>query len=478
MAKNYTSIFNQSTKVTKNMVCEILNLDISRPGLIFSEGEINKAYHLRALRFHPDKQMIWHPSLPIDICNILMEEISRARKYMLANKDNFPGTYTRNIFTMDFDDFDDCIDKLKNAMNLLNYYRNNEFILIWDLSQFSSKKNILLSIVFKILDEYRHFLKDIDTDSLNSFFIELKQDLKSNEQENIADIIDKHKQHLPKNFIENQYFVDFLVATRGKNEELKKLLTDQFIGKLQHIVRFWTNFIATAPRWKHIVCIYFISLIYTASSIPMYFYATKTITEVIWKQKGAIALTLSSLPILILTTALFPLNIAVHLGFQLVMIAMRAFFQIFKNSLGFLIAAICLVFSLFIDAISLSESVLFLFESVLNLTIRLAFNIAIEVLDGMIFLLTSQSMLSSFQSKFNLWLDSITNKQVSLITTGKIEELLNDDKQSKNSSCFDNKEDIWLKKLLDNLFVNINDDMVHENPGSSENSIKIQAYCA
>ncbi len=457
-------------------MCEILNLDISRPGLIFSEREINKAYRLRAKLFHPDKQKQYNPSIPNDICGLLMNDIEHAKDYLLLNKDNI---------TADFDDFDDCIDKLKNAMNLLNYYRNNEFILIWDLAQFSPKNNIFLSIVYKSLDEYRHFLKDIDADSLNSFLIELNHDLKSNQQENIADIIDKHKQYLPKRFIENQYFVDFLFATRGKNEELKKLLTERFIGELQHIVKFWTNFIATAPRWKHIVCVYFISLIYTASCIPMIFSATKMITEVIWKQKGAIALTFSSLPILILTTALFPLNIAIHLSFQLITIAMRAFFQILKNSLGFLIAAICLVFSLFIDAISLSKCVLLLFESTLNLTIRLAFTITIEVLDAIIFLLTGQSMLSSFQSKFNHWLDSLTNKQLSLITTGKIGELLNDENQRQNSSFFDiknvsftNKEDIWLKNLMDNLFVNINDDTVHENSGSSQNPIEIQAICA
>lgn len=379
---------------------------------------------------------------------------------------------------------------ISSTIPWISRFSNNFFIILL-LSTFSNNQlNFRYVNVFsKELDAIRPYLKDIDGTSLANFLLQLKDALKSNEQVDLVTILKQLKGNLPENLTANKKFDDLLAAIQGANTELKEMLTNDFIGHLQHIVQFWPNFIATVPSWRHIVGVYFISLLFTASSLSKYFSATKTVTEVIWEQKGAIGLTLSSLPILILTAALFPLNIAIQLGIQFAWIALRASFQILVNSIQLLYSAINIVRSLFSKDISLSQSAFTLFESTLNLTIRLAFNIAIEILDEMIFILTSQSMLSSFQSTFNNWLDSIINnlrpKKIAegpltliIASQDKIREPLGHEKPSQIFGFFDNghvplhnAEDSWLKQFLANLSAqNQNDEMYDDADHTSKSS--------
>ena len=492
MTITYTSIFDGPTIITQKDLCEILNLDVSRPGLKFSAIEIQKSYKQRALRFHPDKQRSQNPSIPTDICNILMHDIVLARDYMLKGEDNIPGKAfvenSKKSFTMESNDWIDALISVLNGIQSgasaisssiprISRFSNNFFIILL-LSTFSNNQLNLryVNVFSKQLDTIRPYLKDIDGSFLTNFLFQLKDALKSNEQVDIAAIVKELKGNLPENLTENKKFDDLLTAIQGANKSLKEILTSDFIGHLQHIVQFWPNFIATVPSWRHIVGVYFISLLLTASSLPMYFSATKTVTEVIWEQKGAIGLTLSSLPIFILTAALFPLNIAIQLGIQFAWIALRASFQILVNSIQLLYSVINIVRSLFSKDISLSQSAFTLFENILNLTIRQAFNIPIEVLDEMIFFLTSQSILSSFQSNFNNCLDSIINslrpkiaeRPLTLVTANQdnIKEPLEHERPSQTFGFFDNGqaplhnvEDNWLKQLLAHLSVENQDDV-------------------
>jgi hypothetical protein len=492
----YTSIFDGPTIITRKDLCGILNLDISRPGLKFSAIEIQKSFKQRLLRFHPDKQSAQNPPIPTDICNILMSDILQARDYMLKGEDNIPGKACvgniKKSFTMESNDWIDALISVLNwiqsetlaissTIPWISRFSNNFFIIL-PLSTFSNNQlNFRYVNVFsKELDAIRPYLKDIDGSSLTIFLLQLKNALKSNEQVDIATIIKQLKGNLPEYLTENKKFDDLLAAIQGANKELKQILTNDFIGHLQHIVQFLISFIVTVPSWRHIVGVYFISLLFTASSVPRYFSATKTVTEVIWEQKGLIGLTLSSLPILILTAALLPLNIAIQLGIQFAWIAQRAFYQILVNSIKLLYSTINIARYLYRKDVSLSRSAFTLFESTLNITIRLAFNIAIEVLDTMIFVLTDQSMPNSFQRNFNNWLDSIINslnpkiaEGLPLITANqdKIKEPLDHETPSQTFGFFDsghapfhNAEDIWLKQLLANLSVENQDDEVHGNP--------------
>jgi hypothetical protein len=126
----------------------------------------------------------------------------------------------------------------------------------------------------------------------------------------------------------------------------------------------------------------------------------------------------------------------------------------------------------------------------LNLTVRLAFNIAIEMLDEMIFILTNQSMLSSFQSTFNGWLDSLLDglrpmtvkegqeQQFTLVTASpdKTEKSAETQESPQTFGFFDNvnaplhnAEDIWLEQLLAAL--SAQNDEVHEDQGHDANPL-------
>ena len=207
--------------------------------------------------------------------------------------------------------------------------------------------------------------------------------MKSTDEVDIADVIRGLKEHLPESLTKNKKFEDLLVAIQNVNKKLKKMLTNDFIDHLKHIVQFWPNLIARIPSWRHIFSVYFISLLFTSSSLPKYFNATKIITEVIWEQQSTAGLVLSALPLLILTPVLLPLNISIQLGVQFAWIALRASYQILMNSIQLLSAVINIIRSLFNQDNSLSQSVFTLFESTLNLTVRLTVNIAIEILDEM-----------------------------------------------------------------------------------------------
>jgi len=408
-----------------------------------------------------------------------------ARDYMLKGENNILGKAFRKKIGSN-----DWIDALINVLNgtqsgisaissnipWISRFSNNFFIILF-LSTFSNNQlNFrFVNVLLKELDPIRRYLKGIDGTSLANFLHQLKEALKSTDQVDIATIIKQLKDNLPEELTKNEKFDRLLAAIQHSNEALKKILTDDFIDHLQHIVQFWPNFIATVPSWRHIVGVYFISLLFTSSSLPKYFSATKTITEVIWEQKGVIALTLSSLPILILTSALLPLNIAIQLGIQFAWIYLKTSFQMGINSIKLLDSAINIVRSLFSKYISLSQNAFIFFESTLNLTIRLPFNFAIEILDEMIFILTNQSMLSSFQNTFNMWLDSIINSLrpnkilEDQATQDNREEPLGHEKPSQTFGFFDNEntplhnvEDSWLKQLLAHLPAQNQDEETHE----------------
>lgn len=494
----YTSIFDGPTIITQKDLCELLNLDISRPGLKFSAIEIQKSYRMRALRFHPDTQKNKNPPIPAHVCNVLMNDIALARDYMLKGEDNIPGKAflenSKKSFSMESNGWADALISVLNGIQSststissvipwMGRFSNNFFIILL-LSTFSNNQlNFRYINVFsKELDAIRPYLKGIDGTSLARFLFQLKETLNAAEQMDIAAIITQLKEHLPEHLTTNKKFDDLLVAIQHTGKKLKEMLTDDFIDHLQHVVQFWPNFIVTVPSWGHIVGVYFISLLFTASSLPKYFSATKTVTEIIWEQKGVIGLILSTLPMLIFTVALLPLNIAIQLGIQFAWIALGAFLQILGNSIQLSYSVINIVRSLFSNDTSFSQSAFILFESLLNLTIRLAFNIVIEILDEMIFILTNQSMLSSFQNIFNNWLDSIINSlrpkkiaegALTLVTTkqDKINESLGHEKPSQTFGFFDNGnaplhnvEDNWLKQLLANLSAQQNqDDEMHDD---------------
>ncbi len=499
MPSVYSSIFDGPTVITRKDLCELLNLDTSRVGLRFSSAEIKKAYHKRALRFHPDAQTRFHPSIPAEICNILMNDIVLAKDYMLNGEDNIPGkAFFENsqTFVVDTGNWVDTVisilDGIKAGTSATSYVVpwlsrfSNNFLMTLLLSTYSNGQlNFRFINTFSAqLEAMRPYVQDIDGSALAEFLRQIKDTLQTTEQLDAEAFVSRLKEILPQSLTENEKLDDLIAAIQGTGKELKELLTDDFIDHLQHIVHFWPNFVATVPSWKHITGVYFISLLFTATSLPKFFSATKTIMEVIWEQKGAVAMTLSALPLILTTALLLPLNVVIQLGIQFTWIALKVSLQLLFNGFKLLYSAVNTVRSLFDEDISFAQQAFTLLESTINLTIRLSFNLVIEILDEMIFILSNHSILSSIQNGFNNLLDSMLNslrpvnhelhevaiqeeeqliyEQTQLVVVAESEEQTKEAAEaervaqafgffSEANLPLHNMEDVWLEQLLGKL---------------------------
>ena len=454
----YISCFKSSTVVNKKILCEILNLNTSRPGLEFSAAEIQKAYKKRALRFHPDKQYGESQPIPIEICNELMNDIQRARDDMLSGKGN--GSTKASGPT--FKDWEDMLmdyilrdmKGLRRDIKIIKYFCNDISIIML-FSKFSDNQLNIRLINFSS-DEIKYlqnFLQKIDGNFWLSFIIKLQQAL--NQEGDIRTSIMELKHSLPEPF-QNKKIDALFDAIYDANQELKKILTHDLIVDIEHIINFLTNLIENIPSWKHILGIYFVSLLYTSSSLPNYFNATKMINEVIWKQKGATSFVLSALPLLMLHSILLPLKISILLGISLTKIALEAFSHLLANIILFLRALIIALGSLFSKETSFFWSVLNLFKTIFASNIRLAVNISIKLLDELIFIVSHQNIFHSFLNTFNDWIASqLTGNDLPTNIISTTTESIDHEETNKTFGFIDsrifplhNEEDKWLAEVL------------------------------
>lgn len=81
------SIFKTQEKITRKEMCLMLNLNPDKADL--TETEIKKAYKLRALRFHPDKQSKYPESerIPAKYSSLFIEDFQRAREHLINHDD-------------------------------------------------------------------------------------------------------------------------------------------------------------------------------------------------------------------------------------------------------------------------------------------------------------------------------------------------------------------------------------------------------
>jgi hypothetical protein len=444
----YTSIFSGSSVITRRELCEILNLDISRPGLKFTDAEIHKAFRIRSLRFHPDKQSANDQAIPEETCNVLMNDISIARDYLLAGKDYVPGVALGNdhlrvgsiyswLSSVQPSDIDNWANSVKefatsnwvdSVIGMLDGLKTGSFVISSTVPwmSFFSNTYLMMLLMSTFLDEQLNFrvinllakplatiqpyLQDLDGHTLIDFLRTLKEYTAE------AEAFDEEKFNvlkaiLPTSISDHPQFDDLFPALLETKEELAKLLDDNFIIDLQHILQFWPHFIANVPSWKHIIGVYFTSLLLTANSLPKSINALKVITEVIWEHKGGLALALTALPLFLLTAVVLPASIIVQLSKQLAWVAMRASLQLLINGFSLLFSASNLIHSLFPDSgKSISEEAFYLFESGFNLSVRLSINVILETLNGVIFVISSQSPLSSLLETINAAFDSMLGR--------------------------------------------------------------------
>ncbi|MFI4918491.1 MAG: hypothetical protein ACHP65_02940 [Legionellales bacterium] len=468
MPTPYESIVDKPGTVTKTSLCGLLNLDVSRPNLKFSPTEIKTAYKQRALRFHPDKQSQFEQPIPTAICTVLMSDITLARDRMLNETDNIYGA----TFLKPHEWVATAIREL-NAIKAGTSWLpssvpwlsrcSNDYLTIILLSTYSDGQ-----LNFRYINQFaeqlaaiRRLLEIIDGSILIDFLRQVKETLNNTDELNAANILQLLKDTLPTSMLEDKGFDSLLLVLQNTSKELKDMLTDDFIEHLQKIICFLPQVIATIPSWKHIIGVYFTSLIFTANSLPKFFNATKVITEVTRAQKRGPALALAIVPSLLLTPLILPANMTVQLGIQLTWILLKALLQQAITASKLLISGANLLRSLTPNSDkSLTHETWSLFASAFNFTVRFSLNILIETLGVVPFMLTDKSPLSPLLSNINTTFDTLLQqpKEHAVVINAEPRPTANIEEPTQSPGFFakptshlHNRADLWLQTFLANL---------------------------
>lgn len=488
----YNSIFDGASIVTKADMCAILNLDPLRPGLSFSAAEINKAYKLRALRLHPDSQTRHGDhALPKEVCEAAFNDAVLAKTYLLNGEDNIPGkAFKDKLNSLESEDFIDFIIETLKGINEGSqtisetvswvYWLSSSLLITVLLSTYSdSELNFrYVNECSELLTTIRPYLQDIDGTTVASFLQLLRDTIGTAKELNSDELIAQIKLISPElldSLITADKLDALILALKESGEALKNLLTDDFIDEVQHIVSFWPQLLANVPTWKQIIGVYFVSLLFTATSLPKYFNALKVISETIIQQKGIQSFLIAALPMYLVSALLLPVNIALQLTVPFAWIALKAAYQLVTNAFLVVFATINLFTSLLPGSNnSFKTAARDLFEGVFNLTIRLPLNIGIELLDSVLFILFNKNLLSPLQEWVNELFDSMfgilhpenelelfqNEEPLALVAyeepTLPEKEAPNKAKPDQNFGFFPNakfldERDPWLNDLLNNV---------------------------
>lgn len=414
----YTSIFDGATLITKKDLCILLNLDVNRPNLMFDDSEIRRAYKRRALRFHPDTQQRFDKPIPRDISTLVLGDMERARDHLLRGEDNIPGKAfnSRNI-PQDAKAWIDLTINILNGIkdgtvtaskvvNWTNLLSNNFFIVLLFSTYYNSQLNFrFISPLAKALAPIQPYLKDVDGTAFAVFLRECKMQLEQAEKLDSVFIKERLGEILPVEFTRTENFDQLAVALQDSGKALKELLSDDFINKCQGLIHFWADLVANVPSWKHIIGVYFVSLLFTAGSLPKFVNALKVLSEVIIQNKGIPAFLLAVAPMFVTAALLLPLNMAFHLSTGLMWIALKAAISLLVEGIKLLNAMIRLPFSQ--DVQTLKQHTFALFAALFNGSVRLSVNVALESMDKVIFILTNQNVFGALLERINELFDSL-----------------------------------------------------------------------
>ncbi|MGC1182075.1 hypothetical protein [Legionella sp.] len=485
----YTSMFDDDVIITKTDLCRILNLDITRFNMEFSESEIQKAYKVRALRFHPDKQLHYEIQIPKPICNILINDITRAKdcllnkQYDILYKEKSSNAWiinraisAINLIKTDASSVEDLVD----ALNIIS----SNVGLIFVLSLFMDGQ-----LNFRLINDINLFLGDF---SKIKFFMQI---IRNNSVVTILQFLQKQLQCtgeldesllrekltgiLSNDLPENSQFDLLISSIIDANQQLKKLLTEEFIDKIQNINTFWLQQLTNLnlPSWGQIMGVYFITLLLTANSIPKYFNALKVISEFIIQYKGINSFILIALPFYVFAALILPRIITLELMIQLTWITLKAVSQLLVDVYKLVSSAINLTSPG--NGEILKQGGFVLFASLVNSFIRLSLEILIQTLDAVIFIITDTNQLDFVLENINLSLDSFiayfrpvslaTGKLLPIIKSNGDSESISGRRHSYNESAqafgfftksslkLHNNVDTWLNDLLTNLRLEVNE---------------------
>ena len=481
MPYQYTSLFDKSGFITKKEMCALLNLDLKRTNLTFTPQEINKAYRLRALRFYPDKQIVATQPIPENVCNILMSDITRAKEHMLKGEDNIPGKILENSAFVTNKDFGrTLINILKNIksgaktvpeMTSWLYLFSSKALFAGLLSTYSNDQ-LNFRFINQMHDDLkasRPYLQDVDGSTVLALLKELKNVLDQDDNSDaIHNIVKQLREALPE-LISEERVDELTQEIDSTKNELKKMFTENFMTQLEYILKFWPELLRTVPSWKHIVDVYFFSLFITATSLPKLFNSLKVLTEAVILDKGWLIFALISMPSLLVSAIMLPVNAAVHLSAMFAWIGLKTALLMIKNAVSLLATTINIIAYSLTSRDKLSGELFTLLTYVFDLSVRFVLNLAMDVLDSVFFYATNHYLFSDIQIKMNDLFDKWFNKVEVLSTAAEVsdnqlevrdgapepdveaQQVPNEQHQFFKPTRIFNEEDVWLEDLLKGL---------------------------
>ena len=427
MAYQYISIFEREKKVTKEALCTLLGLDLTRPNLVFTKDEISAAFKQRALRSHPDRQRNYNLKLSKELCDQLMNDLARAKDELIEFKDDSQKEWFDNI-NLSVDSkaviaaiigvlnglhaYRDTVDQTVNLINLTSY----TFLALWLLARFSDDELNLryLNRYMRQLSEIRHYMNGMDSSSVKKWLHFLRDQANNPElfdEDELRRQLNKLAPELATILTEEGRWEEFVLALNEARDDLDTLLTDEFINKVQHLIRFWSEFIVVVPSWKQLILVYFMTLLFTANSLPKYANALKVLSETVLAHKGQFAFSLIALPMLALAALLLPINIAINLAKTLALQGLETLVKLGVFVPTFLASSLTILSLIGTDNDQLLVNELVnLTEATFNSSVRLALNVAIEMTNAVLYILLNRNVLYSFKKYVNDVLDEVLNQ--------------------------------------------------------------------
>lgn len=467
---SYHSIFTSDKLITKKDLCEMLNLNLARSELKFTKKEIMTAYKARALRVHPDRQYHYTPQIPSDIANQLTKDMLRAKDYMLENSDNIPGSayHDTDWITKIFSAMKANPSQLKEQLGSFTLLSNDFFITLYLAWHTDGKLNLsLLNDYAKELSVLRLALPTNSDYKMIGDVLHLLRDMVNGTGEiNIDVLITKAQESLPAFQMNEAERAVLLAAIKDSRKELTELLNDETIDNLQRLIQFWGNFIVDAPRWRHIIGVYFVSLFFTASTVPQFYNALRLIQDLMKEHKQKSDFSLPVISLTLLSCLILPVNIALNAAGSLTSIALTASLQAVLQSIILAFSTLNILIALLPwTETTLSHAILDFAENAFELLIRITSNTLLEVMNSMLFIVTNTNHIAPYKEKMNAmfdgWLgipsDQPCNDLALTEQRPKPQITHTNDIPAPSQGFFDNpnaifnEHDSWLNTILANL---------------------------